>query len=299
MAAYAPVCGQFARFTDFFDDADSPLMRTRLQPDEYRAPYLAQNVARSRPDPISRYVRYYARRTAADAAQTLATLSSLVRNRPLSTIADLPDEVERRAMDPDVDAGDFDKQLVAGVREATAELAGALPRDAASAARGYLVFNPLSWSRQVEVETPELTALPTVNDDVVGVHDGADSKRALVEVPPLGFAWVGVDAAPAPSKAKPARKRSRPIAEGNHLRNEWFEVAIHPTTGGIQAIHDVGRRGNRLSQQLAMRMPDEWNEPDSPASVEMWHDVEDGAIYSAMAADTIEITSRVNESSRR
>jgi alpha-mannosidase len=69
------------------------------------------------------------------------------------------------------------------------------------------------------------------------------------------------------------------------LVNELCEVTIHPETGGIRGIRDLHARGNRLSQQVAMRL-----RRAVPMPVGLGRDPDEDAIYSQMVADSIEIT---------
>ena len=155
-------------------------------------------------------------------------------------------------------------------------LGGALPREKREPVRGYLGLNPASYSRRVLIDVPDLAALPAVKAPIKAVEDVDGKKRVVVDLPPMGFAWIG------PSGDEPGKSWSgNPIASGQMLRNEFCEVAIHPTTGGIQSIHDFRARGNRLSQQLVLRKPAE----QKSASVDP------EAVVSRMVADSIEITS--------
>ena len=54
------------------------------------------------------------------------------------------------------------------------------------------------------------------------------------------------------------------MAEGDMIRNEFIEVHINETTGGIARIKQYGRKPNRLSQQLAFRFPRERTPCESP-----------------------------------
>ncbi len=79
------------------------------------------------------------------------------------------------------------------------------------------------------------------------------STLATVDTPGIGFStflassknqrdnpgWFGW--------LKPAKK----MAHGNSLTNEFLDVAIHPESGGIAAVHCGMQRGNRYSWQLA------------------------------------------------
>src|SRR5690606_23146311 len=53
-----------------------------------------------------------------------------------------------------------------------------------------------------------------------------------------------------------ARRKTPPLAGDNSLRNEFLEAFIDPRTGAMVAFHAYHDRTNRLSQQLACRIPD-------------------------------------------
>src|SRR5439155_20456217 len=40
------------------------------------------------------------------------------------------------------------------------------------------------------------------------------------------------------------------LADGNWVRNEFFEAEVDPTTGGLRALRDHRTRVNRIGQQL-------------------------------------------------
>ena len=61
-------------------------------------------------------------------------------------------------------------------------------------------------------------------------------------------------------------------------------MIINTETGTLQSIHEYKRRGNRLSQQLALRTPGE-----RPRPGDVYSD-EDGGIYSEMAAESVKVT---------
>ena len=83
------------------------------------------------------------------------------------------------------------------------------------------------------VELPELKTLPADELPVLAAEEFGGKRRAIVELPPVGFAWV------AAADEQPIREWSGdPIASNLLLRNEHCEVRIHPETGGIQSIHD-------------------------------------------------------------
>jgi alpha-mannosidase len=69
------------------------------------------------------------------------------------------------------------------------------------------------------------------------------------------------------------------------LRNEFCEVTVSAKTGGVQSIYTTGYRGNRLSQQLALRRPGK-----RPATGEAWQSPSETATYSTMSADSVEVS---------
>src|SRR5262249_27891315 len=75
------------------------------------------------------------------------------------------------------------------------------------------------------------------------------------------------------------------LAEDNTLRNEFFEAIINPTTGSLAAIHEYNSRGNRLSQQLALRLPGPKQKPG-----DSYRDPDESAVYTVMTADSVETT---------
>src|SRR5207302_1958732 len=74
----------------------------------------------------------------------------------------------------------------------------------------------------------------------------SDRAVAVVEVPALGFAWLsGASVTPPEDSA-----RGMKMADAHHVRNEFFEAEIDPTTGGLRGLHDHRSRKNRVAQQL-------------------------------------------------
>jgi alpha-mannosidase len=288
----APVIGKFVTLDHYFANTDSSGMFSKFTPDEYRTPYLQQEVASGRSDPLSRWVRYAKRLATTDAAAALTTLSALLRGKVTSetlkqclplTPGRSPARGERSAEADasEVVAGSADNgRADSGERlsAALASFAAALPREKRETMRSYLAVNPASYGRRVLVDVSELPMLPPVKAPIKAAEEAAGKKHVIVDLPPMGFAWIG------PAGGESGKNWSgEPLAAGHTLRNEFCEVAIHPTTGGIQSIHDFRIRGNRLSQQLVYRSAD--SAGVSPSS----DDFESTA--SRMVAESIEVTS--------
>src|SRR6185437_16114922 len=128
-------------------------------------------------------------------------------------------------------------------------LAAALATSSTASPRGCLVINPCSFVRRMGVEGTELSGPPTIERPVYAADEHAGEQHAVVDVPAFGFVHL------TPGKAAPRDKKALLLAEDNVLRNEFFEAIINPTTGSLAAIHEYKSRGNRFSQQLALRMP--------------------------------------------
>ncbi len=247
ITAIAPVFGKFVALDDYFAGTEQGGMYSRFTHDEYRAPYLAQAIAAKQDDPLSRWVRFYNSFSTATAAETLDSLASLLRGSiDADHIAEFAKNSEAKPIGPEFLANSATTEVdAARLKNAIARCASALPRGKGDAVPGAMLFNPLSFTRRVLVELPQLAELPATQAPVKAVEQIGGAARAIIEMPPLGFAWIG------PSASEPGRNWSgEPLASGQTLRNEHFEITIHPTTGGIQSLHDFRSRGNRLSQQL-------------------------------------------------
>jgi alpha-mannosidase len=174
-----------------------------------------------------------------------------------------------------------ESELAQGVEEAGVRLASVLAP--ASGPTGLLVVNPHSFARRALVDVTALGGLPDVEGTVIASQESAGHKWAVVDVPSLGFSWLA-PAAAAPT-APPKKKGPKPLAFETTLANEFLRVEISPTTGAVQAVYDLTQRGNRLAVQLARRTP-----PPPPRPGDIWRDTDEGAEYSAMVADGVEVT---------
>jgi len=145
--------------------------------------------------------------------------------------------------------------------------------------RGCLIINPSSFVRRIGVEGIGLGSLPTVERPVYAADEHQAAQHAVVDVPAFGFVHM------TPGKAASRDKNTKVLAEDGVLRNEFFEAVINPVTGSLAAIHEYKSRGNRLSQQLALRLPGANQKPG-----DSYRDPDESAVYSVMAADSMETT---------
>jgi alpha-mannosidase len=263
IAAYGNVLGRFVTADDYFSHTESSGRLSRFSPDQYRSAYLRQDVIRQVPQPISRIADVHREQAKFEAAATVRALAGLI---------------SETSVDEPVKAGEGEAEGSA------ARMARALPRSG-EPQRGVLVINPLSFPRRELVDVSDLPAPPETGGTVMDWQEedspaeGQTRRRAIVQVPAMGYAWI----AAGPRSVR--RRASRSIARENRLENEELRVSLNPKTGGILSIFDTRHRDNHLSQQIAYRLP----QPRGAAG-SVWRDPDDEASYTAMRADSLAIT---------
>ena len=243
-AGWGLALGKFVTVSRFFDETGDGGVHDRFSADDYRSPYLKQQVDAGEADPVTSVAGRWRQRAIEQAQESLATLAVLLGGDGPPAAAS--------------------EELAASAKR----FASVLPRAEGPAAPGVLVVNPLSFVRRTLVELPDLPSPPAVEKPVYAAGNSGGVSRAVIDVPPLGFAWV---------RAGSGRESSqRPVVEDGVLKNEFFEVRIDEATGGLRSLHDYQNRGNRLSQQLALRMAAGGRAGDGS--------------YSVMAADSVEVS---------
>ena len=303
IARYGSVLGKFVTLDTYFTDTDASGLNDRFEMDQYRAPFLKQDIIRSQPDPISFWARYWRHQVAADACQNLQTLSQLVEGK-----ADLPEvefagQVDSQSADQEKTrllpgtaseedastgevSGSDEAQLEESVSEMVQRFAAAITPAKGPEAPRYKVTNPSSFARRIPVDVTQLSTLPAVEGPVYAVHEingngeSKGSKWALVDVPPMGF--VDLTAGP-PATSNKGDGPS--LVDDGILQNEFFQVVVHPETGGIQAVREYGSRENRISQQLAYRSGKQRGRPGM-----VWDEKEEEKGYSRMVAEEVTTT---------
>jgi alpha-mannosidase len=244
---FAPVFGKFVTANDFFSNTESAGQFSRFEPDQYRSPYLVQSVTAGCPNYLSSYVRRNVLRHQISSAESFSTWAAMLTGAAYAFDQSLAAQIEL-AETPD------DTTIAKLHANAASTLATAIADNPSPSDLGRLIFNPAGFSRRFIVPLL-LESPPAVAGPIQALDETNGNARALVEVPAFGFAWIGPTGETNSTKSPRKLKSSRAIADGNALTNEDIEVTIHPETGGIQSIRDRTSRGNRLSQQLAMRLP--------------------------------------------
>jgi len=239
---YTTVLGSFRTVCEYFERTGISGHQTAPKADEYRSPYLKQAVAAGQRDPISRWVRYYERRAAAEAAQTIAALAALAGGSYSLCANSLVEDIDGSLAVPADDVS-LDKRLADVGQSAATDFVDSIGAEAVPVNRafqpdpssaceagaevaptesdrragkpdvqnaeqvpaGIVVTNPLSFSRRLCVDVSALDSLPDVAGAVLQAADEAGRKSIVVEVPPLGFACIASGRGPA--AARPVRRR--------------------------------------------------------------------------------------------
>jgi len=251
--------------------------------DEFHSDFLSERTQANRDHPVSEFAQYVRRRRQMDTIWTLAALYQGLTGTivPLPADASLtlrvgvpstpPDALlTRRAGVAPTPTRSVSEARLAGLEDkletgrATASeldetqeaiaraLAERLQARAASDTPGYMVLNPCSFARRLALELAASDGLVPVEGPVKAVQQQGDKILAVVEVPPLGFAWFARHESTSSSSASnenSGASRMR-LADSGHVRNEFFEAEIDPMTGGLRGFWDHRTRMNRLGQQL-------------------------------------------------
>jgi alpha-mannosidase len=293
MAAYSPVLGRFVTMDAYFRDTEYVGQNSKYSADQYRSPYLRQAVASGEQDPLTRWVRYYGRFAAAHSLDGLRFLGELAGGELLSKATKVSQNAALDARFGDAVAGvDRDRPYGSELEQPARDFALSLTEVPGTGPKGCLLINPWLFPRQTLADVSMLDDLPAVGGSVRCAAECGGRKRVVVDVPAMGFAWVGPAASDTPpSEPKRAKKRGRKkkeelgLADQYVLRNEYYEATVNPITGAIQAIHDYATRGSRLTQQIAFRFPVE-----SRPKQEVFGGGDEEKHYSVMAADEVVVT---------
>lgn len=254
ISKYSSVLGKFVTIQEFFELTDDPGHTEHFPADAYQSPFLANEVAQGNADPISRVIDYWKHYHTLESAKSLTMLATAITGDPDDTDWDADLERIDAALDGPKDASLGD-QLEERATNAMSQFAAALPRAKQPATPGYLVANPNSYVRRISMKADLLPAPPPLKRPVYASEATAAEKFVVADIPPMGFAWISGENADQ-KKGRGSRKPGPLLADENFLRNDFFEAGIDARSGGLRSIHPYNLRGNRLSQQLALRYRD-------------------------------------------
>jgi hypothetical protein len=249
----APVFGAWTTFGRYFSDALAGEYVGAANPDDFFCDYLEERTNGRRADPVSAFARQARQRRRIDSAWALAAIHrSLLAPGDEDTAAirqlqEAEDALEAEGVDSQPGGAVSAAADLARINDHFAvKLAARLQSRAADQQPGYMLLNPCAFPRRVALELEPVDAPFPVEAPIKAAQFDADKLRVVVEVPPLGFAWLPRSGKPG---TPPPKARLR-LAEDNIVRNEFFEAEIDPATGGLRAIRDLRTRFPRVAQQL-------------------------------------------------
>lgn len=248
LTRFAPVLGRWTTISNYFSEVLTGEQGSMSSADEFQADHLTERSEGHVSQPVSWFARHTRSRRRLDTLWTMAALhQGLAGNRDtLGAHARLQDLEDRVETCPIGESEGIEAAFSALQTEIGGALAERLLARATASTPGYLVLNPCNFIRRVALEVDVTgTALP-VAGPLKACQIEAGRGRLVVEVPPLGFAWVPrAGAAGTAATAKRIR-----LADERHVRNEFFEAEIDPATGGLRGIWDPRSHVSRVGQML-------------------------------------------------
>ena len=149
---------------------------------------------------------------------------------------------------------------------------------------------PIGWQRNSAPNRRNLILASWPS--ILGAQRNTSPSRGRM-LPHKNQAWCRfragdfIGSAVRPTKVPPSASRTRawPAIMCWPTSISVKEVKIDPTSGGIRSVRDRRHRGNRMSQQLALRVP-----AHSATGEDGWPNPGEDADYSSMVADQVETT---------
>lgn len=215
---FQAVFGEFIGLQSYVQRAEIPGYLAAFAPDDYEAPYLVQDVEEGRADPISRFIDHRRGRALLDASSTLLAMAAIIA--PRSDAAEVADRVAENVEELELS---FAEQRPANGGQELMKSAESTLQSAAGVLAHALGVAPDPAGQAKLAVNPwggECGAIPAW-----GIHV-ADSA---------------------------AEETRWEAGEELLLRGRALDVVVHPETGGLQAVRSRRKRGNRMSQQLALR----------------------------------------------
>ncbi len=285
---YSPLFGNFVSLTGYFDSIYDPGYGETYTADEYKSPYLKQAVDQAQPNPVSRVTKYWNRFYKLAACRSLLTqacsryrLGSVPVTDIQSRIGELQSTIESELNTDGNHGKDIDDRIEKITREvislgsSQAVEAGGTEAQPPNAGSLQLI-NPNSFKRRVELSTDFAKQGTLKQEPPVILCDSTKSGADwLIDIPAMGTAEINLHS-PLPQDQF---KSDPKVSDGLLLRNEFFELQVDESTGGIRGIQIYGERGNLASQQLAVRIPSQNPSNGKPLQ---------RARYTTMVADVVQ-----------
>lgn len=236
-ASWGMALGRFWTLDHYFTNGERPYHSCTLPSAPADGAWLSQAVSEDVADPLSSVAREFTSGLRDEATAALAALATIVGGDSASS----PKPASEDALAAEA------RRLSAAIGMRAGDVA------ATSAASAAIALNPHSGPARTEFEI----AGPPPAASTPGLFGATRRKRGsqlTVDIPGHGFTTVASNPSGGRSRSLGLRglfRKPRPMAYGQALSNEFLDVAIHPESGGVAAVHAGAQRGNRFSWQLA------------------------------------------------
>ncbi|WP_145120918.1 hypothetical protein [Rosistilla oblonga] len=232
--------GKFQSLGEYFSESERPYHS--FQPSSGASgggQWLADLVVEKKQDPLSSLARITRDQIARETTLTLRALAGAVSGKPVAA-----------AGDGSTDTAADDRQELIDASAAFCKTLGIEVAAESGDAQSTVLVNPHTAAVRQHVAMNGFP--PASGGPVYAGHSTPSGSIAVIDVPSCGFAVA------TPGDREPRQKWFRgpkPLADAEGLRNDFFDVAMHPQTGGILSVHTPQTRSNRFSLQLVAAHP--------------------------------------------
>ncbi|QDS87456.1 hypothetical protein EC9_16340 [Rosistilla ulvae] len=232
--------GKFQTLGEYFAESERPYHSFQPSAGSSGGEWLAKLIDEKIHDPLSSLARITRDQIARETTMTLQALAVAVAGKPLAGAGnDSSDSSAALGDDAAVASRLFCETL--GIKLAADDEQGS----------ATVVVNPHSSAVRRHVPVDGLP--PAAGGPIYAGHATPSGSVAVVDVPSCGFAVA------TPGDREPRQKWFRgpkPLADAEGLRNDFFDVTLHPQSGGILSVHTPQMRSNRFSMQLVHAQPE-------------------------------------------
>ena len=246
---FGNILGDFSSAESYFENVYDPGYGDTFEAEEYQSPWLVQAIGSGSNRPISTFIDYWNRWYKLSAAEALMLMWSIKDSdanvfEASTRLQEFQTRIELQTLDWD---SPNDDSIVDDLEDLIATLVAKVG--------GYQI-NTTPWRRRTCLTFDEGSSQHgSFHGDGVVKHVSSSEKRndAVVELSGFGQLWLDPL-----EKIGLGKQVAAPLVDDTEsiLRNEFFEVRMDRNTGGIAGVYFYGKRGNLVSQKLAVRQVD-------------------------------------------
>lgn len=251
--------GRATTCDDFFQSNHPDIHGETYRLDQYRTPYLQQDVSAQVKNPISKWQRSWQSIVTLEAAQRLAACAAAIAEESAVDCRACWQAIEAALLDNVNESCNNHAQPQELLRRASQLLAHSITKnndsDELDDVAGWLMLNPYSHSIRTKWQLDsETLTIDTADSDALHasvIHDS--DTQVAVDIAGSGFAWLPADPKKRaePSEEEKAHSMIDRSQQGyTILQNEFCAIHISKQNGSIASLFDFRTRGNRLSQRL-------------------------------------------------